>query len=40
MTGVLPRPSTSFVGRASELAQARGLLDRTRLLTLIGPGGC
>ena len=37
---MLPRPSTSFVGRESELAQARGLLDRTRLLTLTGPGGC
>ena len=38
--GVLPRPSTSFVGRESELAQARNLLGRTRLLTLTGPGGC
>ena len=37
---MLPRPPTSFVGRESELAQARGLLDRTRLLTLTGPGGC
>jgi predicted ATPase len=37
---VLPRSSTSFVGRESELAQARGLLAGTRLLTLTGPGGC
>jgi predicted ATPase/DNA-binding CsgD family transcriptional regulator len=37
---VLPRPPTSFVGRESELARARDLLDRTRLLTLTGPGGC
>jgi predicted ATPase/DNA-binding CsgD family transcriptional regulator len=37
---VLPRPSTSFVGRESELAQARKLLLGTRLLTLTGPGGC
>jgi non-specific serine/threonine protein kinase len=28
------------VGRESELAQARGLLLGTRLLTLTGPGGC
>ena len=37
---MLPRPSTSFVGRESELAQARKLLLGTRLLTLTGPGGC
>jgi len=37
---VLPRPSTSFVGREGELARARGLLLGTRLLTLTGPGGC
>jgi predicted ATPase len=38
--GRLPRPRTSFVGRESELAQARHLLDHNRLLTLTGPGGC
>ena len=38
--GRLPRPRTSFVGRTSELAQARHLLGRNRLLTLTGPGGC
>ncbi len=38
--GRLPRPRTSFVGRAAELAQARDLLARSRLLTLTGPGGC
>jgi predicted ATPase/DNA-binding CsgD family transcriptional regulator len=37
---VLPRPPTSFVGRENELAQVRGLLDRTRLLTVTGAGGC
>jgi non-specific serine/threonine protein kinase len=38
--GRLPRPRTSFVGRESELAQARYLLGHSRLLTLTGPGGC
>jgi predicted ATPase len=38
--GVLPRTPTSFVGRESELAEARGLLAGTRLLTLTGRGGC
>ena len=38
--GVLPRPPTSFIGRETELAQARGLLAGTRLLTLTGSGGC
>jgi predicted ATPase/DNA-binding CsgD family transcriptional regulator len=38
--GRLPRPRTSFVGRESELTQARHLLGRHRLLTLTGPGGC
>jgi predicted ATPase/DNA-binding SARP family transcriptional activator/Tfp pilus assembly protein PilF len=36
----LPRQLTSFVGRQRALAELSGLLDRTRLLTLIGPGGC
>lgn len=31
--------ASGFVGRLSELAQAAQLLDRTRLLTLHGPGG-
>jgi predicted ATPase len=38
--GRLPRPRTSLVGRAAELAQAGHLLARSRLLTLTGPGGC
>src|SRR6478672_1590343 len=37
---MLPRPSTSFVGRGDELSAARALLVGTRLLTLTGPGGC
>lgn len=35
----IPQRRTSFVGRHAELAQARELLSRVRLLTLTGPGG-
>ncbi len=35
----LPIQLTSFVGRADDIATARQLLERTRLLTLTGPGG-
>jgi predicted ATPase len=35
----LPAALTSFVGRASELAEVRHLLSTTRLLTLMGVGG-
>src|SRR5207244_6189395 len=37
----LPVPATSFLGRADELAELRGLLTRpdVRLMTLTGPGG-
>ncbi|MEX2623932.1 MAG: adenylate/guanylate cyclase domain-containing protein [Acidimicrobiia bacterium] len=36
----LPRPASSFVGRASEVAEVVSLLsDGARLLTLTGPGG-
>lgn len=34
-----PAPPTSFVGREAELARAAELLNRSRLLTLLGPGG-
>ncbi len=37
--GAFPAPRTSFVGRAAELARAAELLARSRLLTLLGPGG-
>ncbi|MFL5827482.1 MAG: ATP-binding protein [Thermoleophilaceae bacterium] len=36
----LPLRLTSFVGRERELADVWGLLDRGRLITLTGPGGC
>ncbi|HEV8063630.1 MAG TPA: BTAD domain-containing putative transcriptional regulator, partial [Acidimicrobiales bacterium] len=35
----LPAQLTRFVGRDRELAQLRQILDRTRLVTLTGPGG-
>ncbi len=38
-SGRLPRPLTSFIGREQELAEAMRLLERSRLLTLTGPGG-
>ncbi len=36
----LPGQLTSFVGRREELRAIRGALESTRLLTLIGAGGC
>ena len=35
----LPQPTTSFVGRERQLADARQFLARGRLVTLHGPGG-
>lgn len=35
----LPAPVTSFVGRERELSQIDELLQRSRLVTLLGPGG-
>ncbi|HEU0235332.1 MAG TPA: adenylate/guanylate cyclase domain-containing protein [Candidatus Limnocylindrales bacterium] len=35
----LPTQLTTFVGREHELAEAGALLERSRLLTLTGPGG-
>ena len=37
--GNLPRPLTSLVGREREVAEVAGLLDRQRIVTLLGPGG-
>jgi len=39
MPGV-PAPLTSFIGRERELAELLSLIERCRLLTLTGPGGC
>ncbi len=36
----LPLQLTSFIGRERELETLRAVLDRERLLTLWGPGGC
>ena len=36
----VPIPLTSFVGRQREMQEVRRLLDKTRLLTLTGAGGC
>ncbi len=35
----LPMELTSFIGRERELAETRALLERSRLVTLTGPGG-
>ncbi len=35
----LPQQVTSFVGREAQLIEVKGLLERTRLLTLMGAGG-
>src|SRR5262245_29043964 len=38
-TNLIP-PLTSFIGRTKELMEIKSLLTHTRLLTLIGVGGC
>ena len=38
-TDRLPVARSSFIGRERELAELSGLLARSRLITLIGPGG-
>lgn len=35
-----PYSATSFVGREREIREIRSLLERNRLITLTGPGGC
>jgi predicted ATPase/class 3 adenylate cyclase len=35
----LPTPASSFLGRERELKKAQALLEKTRLLTISGPGG-
>src|SRR3954451_548364 len=36
----LPNAPSSFIGREHELVTLRALLSTTRLLTLVGTGGC
>src|SRR5579872_6308033 len=36
----LPLQTTSFIGREKEIAEVKRLLEKTRLLTLTGSGGC
>jgi non-specific serine/threonine protein kinase len=36
----LPKETSSFVGREKELAECEHLINKTRLVTLIGIGGC
>lgn len=40
LSGPLPRPASSFVGRAEEVAEVAKLIDERRLVTLAGAGGC
>ncbi|WP_344844573.1 AAA family ATPase [Nonomuraea dietziae] len=37
--GRLPAPLTGFVGRQQELKLLAGLLESSRLVTVVGPGG-
>ena len=39
MPGTLPKQKSGFVGREAELARTRELLNRSRLVTVTGPGG-
>lgn len=36
----LPQPLTSFIGREPQVSELKGLIGRTRLITLTGAGGC
>jgi predicted ATPase/DNA-binding CsgD family transcriptional regulator len=40
LLGNLPAQLNSFVGRVKEIAEIRQLLKTSRLVTLVGPGGC
>ena len=39
LTTNLPVPMTSFIGRSAAVAEVQRLLQRTRVVTLVGPGG-
>ncbi len=36
----LPQPTTRFIGRDKEIAEVKDLLEKSRLLTMTGAGGC
>ena len=36
----LPQPLTTFIGMKTSLAEIKTLMEKTRLLTLVGTGGC
>src|SRR5690348_14900203 len=36
----VPAPLTSFIGRIREIVEVKSLLKTTRLLTILGAGGC
>ena len=38
--GAAPRPLTSFIGRSGEIAEVARLVATSRLVTLMGSGGC
>ena len=40
LSGALPRPASSFVGRVEEVAEVAKLVGERRLVTLAGAGGC
>src|SRR5215218_7583002 len=40
MSAAVPAATSPFVGRARERAELESLVERERLVTVVGPGGC